>query len=123
MKSKNVAMNGVWIIFISLFLLSGCSNAQSSAKTDTVKVLTSAQCGMCKTRIEDNMAYEKGVTSVVLDLDTKVCTITYKTDKTDPEKLRLAISKIGYDADAVMADPKAYEKLPACCKKGGMDNE
>jgi len=64
------------------------------------------------------MAYEKGVKAVELDDKTKIVTITYKTAKTDPKKLREAISKLGYDADDVEADPKAYAKLPACCKKG-----
>ncbi|MFH0866865.1 MAG: heavy metal-associated domain-containing protein [Bacteroidota bacterium] len=120
MKTLKGKMKSVMLFVIAIFLLNGYSNAQTSAKTDTVKILTSAVCGMCKTRIESNMAYEKGVVEVVLDVDSRICTIVYKTDKTDPDKLRQAISKIGYDADSVLADPKAYEKLPACCKKGGM---
>lgn len=122
MKTLNGIVKSTILIGIVLFMFNGCSSAQTtSAKTDTVKILTSAVCGMCKTRIESNMTYEKGVTEVTLDVDSKVCTIVYKTDKTDPDKLRQAISKIGYDADSVPADTKAYEKLPACCKKGGMD--
>jgi hypothetical protein len=31
--------------------------------------------------------------------------------------IQIAISKLGYDADSIPADPKAYEKLNACCKK------
>lgn len=111
-------MKSLMLAVIAIFLLNGCSSAQTTKKTDTVKILTSAVCGMCKDRIESKMAYEKGVVSVVLDNDTKICTIVYKSDKTDPDKLRQAISKIGYDADSVPADPKAYEKLPGCCKKG-----
>jgi periplasmic mercuric ion binding protein len=118
MKSLNRIIKSVILVAIAVFMLNGKTNAQTSEKTDTVKILTSAVCGMCKTRIESKMAYEKGVVSVVLDNDTKICTIVYKTDKTSPDNLRLAISKIGYDADDVKADPKAYEKLPGCCKKG-----
>jgi hypothetical protein len=43
--------------------------------------------------------------------------VTYNKGKTSPEKIRKAISKVGYDADNVTADPKAYSKLDACCKK------
>jgi copper chaperone CopZ len=82
-----------------------------------IKIQTSAVCSMCEERIEGNMAFEKGVKSVSLDDETKIVTITYKTAKTDPDKLRKAISKLGYDADDVEADPEAYAKLPACCKK------
>ena len=90
---------------------------EEEPKEKEIKIQTSAICGMCEERIESNMAYEKGVKSVVLDDETKIVTIMYKTDKTDPDKLRKAISKLGYDADDVEADPKAYAKLPACCKK------
>jgi periplasmic mercuric ion binding protein len=44
-------------------------------------------------------------------------TITYKTKQTTPEKLRLAIAAIGFDADEVKAEPKAVEKLDDCCRK------
>lgn len=50
---------------------------------------------MCKDRIEKDIAYTKGVKSVKLDLDTKIVTIEYRTEKTDPNKLRDTISKIG----------------------------
>jgi periplasmic mercuric ion binding protein len=117
-------MKSVLAIFALLFFISFTASAQdsiSSGKTAVIKIQTSAVCGSCKTRIEKNMAFEKGVTDVVLDLDTKIVTITYRPTKTSPDKLRLALSKIGYDADNVLADPTAYEKLPPCCKKGGMD--
>ena len=90
---------------------------QTEPKEKEIKIQTSAVCGMCKERIETNMAFEKGVKSVELDEETKEVTITYKTAKTDPDKLRKAISKLGYDADEEAADPEAYEKLPECCKK------
>jgi len=88
------------------------------SKEKEIKIQTSAVCGMCKEKIESNMAFEKGVKSVELDEDTKVLSIVYKTSKTTPEKLRKAVSELGYDADDVDADPVAYEKLPPCCKKG-----
>lgn len=87
-------------------------------KVDTVEIKTSAVCKMCKERIEHDMAFEKGVKSVELDNDTKVLTITYKTSKTNKEQLKIAVTKIGYDADDLMADQKAHDRLPACCQKG-----
>ena len=90
---------------------------------EEIKIQTSAQCEQCKERIERDMSFEKGIKYVNLDLDTKILTVQYKTAKTDPEKIRKAVSEIGYDADDVPADPKAYEKLPTCCKKGGHDHE
>jgi cation transport ATPase len=103
------------LIFISLTFT---AKSQEQKKEETITIKTSAVCSMCKDRIESGMAFEKGVKTVYLDVKTKMATITYKTSKTDPDKLRTAITKLGYDADDKSADPKAYEKLPACCKKG-----
>ena len=90
-----------------------------SQNTDTLKITTSAQCGMCKDALEKAMAYERGVIDSELDLSDKVLTVIYKTTRTDAEKIRKAVSDVGYDADEVKANERAYSKLPACCKKTG----
>jgi outer membrane receptor for ferrienterochelin and colicin/copper chaperone CopZ len=82
----------------------------------TVTINTSAQCGMCKTTIETKLRKTKGVHSVSLNIETKALTIAHDHD-TDIDALRKAVSALGYDADQVAGDAKAYEKLPACCKK------
>jgi copper chaperone CopZ len=101
---------------VTLLLLSAGAMAQKS-KFEEIKIKTSSQCDMCKERIEEALAFEKGVKKSSLDVETKIVTVTYRPSKTTPEKIRRAISKAGYDADDVTADPKAYGKLPACCKK------
>lgn len=90
-----------------------------SQKTDTLEIATSAQCGMCKETIEKAMAYERGVKDFELDLSNKVLTVVYKTKRTDADEIRKAVSDVGYDADEVKADERAYSKLPTCCKKPG----
>jgi periplasmic mercuric ion binding protein len=91
---------------------------QASTKgTATTQFKTSAVCDMCKARIEKSLAYEKGVQSAVLDVPSKVLTVTYKANKTTPEALRTAVQKTGYDADQLTADARAYNRLPDCCKK------
>ena len=88
------------------------------SKYDTAQIQTSAICGDCKERIEHDMSFEKGVKSVELDNETKIVTIVYRKDKTDEEKLKVAITKIGYSADEMPADQKAHDRLPACCQSG-----
>ena len=100
-----------------MLLLSTTVFAQTK-KTTEIKIKTSAECDMCKKRIESNLIYEKGIKFCKLDVDSKVLTVTYNAEKTSPEKIKQAVSKIGYDADDVKADSTAYEKLPECCKKG-----
>ena len=105
------------IIIMALVILSNMAFAQSK-KTAEIKIQTSAECDMCKKSIESGLAYEKGIKFSKLDVPTKVLTVTYNTDKTSPEKIKEAVSKLGYDADEVKADSAAYDKLPSCCKVG-----
>ena len=102
---------------VLLIMLAGNLFAQSPGKLAEIKIKTSTQCEQCKNRIEGALAFEKGVEKADLNLETKTVTVIYTTGKTDPSKLRKVISKTGYDADDVKADPEAYKKLPACCKK------
>jgi mercuric ion binding protein len=94
-------------------------HAQSNIKTVGIK--TSAICEMCKDRLEKDLTFEKGVKSVNLDLETKVLNIAYLDGKTNPDLLRKRVTLVGYHADNLKRDPKAYEKLDPCCKDGGMD--
>ncbi len=115
--------NLIILIIITLFALSTTNVvAQKANKTDTISIKTSSQCGMCKARLEKAMAYEKGIVSSELNVASATLSVVYKPTKTSPEKIRLAISAVGYDADAVKANQKSYNGLPACCKKGGMDH-
>jgi len=98
-----------------VLLFAGSILAQG--QTAEIKIKTSSQCDMCKERIEEALAFEKGVKKAELNIETKIVTVSYKKGKTDPAALRKAISKVGYDADDVVANKDAYSKLPACCKK------
>jgi periplasmic mercuric ion binding protein len=86
------------------------------ADNDTLRVKTSAVCETCKEALEHNLSFEKGVKSSHLDLDTKIITVVYNNEKTNPEKIKTAIVKTGYDADSLKADERAFKKLPECCK-------
>jgi cation transport ATPase len=91
----------------------------ANAQTDTLVVKTSVICDECKERIEHDLSFTKGVKSNVVNLDTKEVTVVYNAEKTDPQKIRIAITKIGYDADSLKADQKAFNKLPLCCRETG----
>ena len=105
-----------FLLIVASMIFAAQSFAQAK-KIETIKIKTSAMCTQCKDRIEQGMAYEKGVKDVVLDVETKIATIKYNMKTTTPDELRKKISKLGYDADEVPANKEAYEKLPACCKK------
>jgi len=122
-KHKKVIIIGYLLkVFITLAVI-GFAQDPAKKKTDEIKIKTSLMCNMCKERITNGLAYEKGIKDVIVDVPTKVVTVKYSTKQTSPEKIRIKISKMGYDADEVPADVKAYEKLPACCKKDATPHE
>ena len=107
----------ILVIIIALVCYQKTYAQANTAEYDTVKIKTSAICDQCKERLEHNISFEKGVKSVELNDSTKVLTIVYKTGKNDKENLKKAVTKVGYDADELPADLKAYNRLPECCKK------
>ena len=103
---------------IILIALVGAATTASAQKKSVEKVTiqTSAVCEMCKTTIEEGLAYAKGVREADLNLDDFKVTVTYRADKTDPEKIKQAIAKLGYTADNVKPTQKDFDKLNECCK-------
>lgn len=108
-------------LILSLFALAIAFTVNAQSNVKTVGIKTSAVCEMCKDRLEKDLTFEKGVKSVNLDLETKVLNIAYIDGKTNPDLLRKRVTLVGYHADNLKRDPKAYEKLDPCCKDGGME--
>jgi copper chaperone CopZ len=119
---KRVILSGVMIMTI-LFSQNVFSQEAKADKYSKIDIKTSAQCGMCKETIEKALAFVPGVKNSILNMETKVVTVKYNPNKTNSDKIKIAISKAGYDADELHADPEAYEKLPPCCKKDGPKHE
>ncbi|MFT3884835.1 MAG: heavy-metal-associated domain-containing protein [Flavobacteriales bacterium] len=103
-----------------LFLLTGMLvHAQDGHGHTSIDIHTNAVCDMCKKTIEGELIYEKGVKAVNLDLDANTIHVEYDAKRTDPDKLRTAVTKLGYMADDQLPDMKARKELPACCQKEG----
>ena len=117
-------MNHVLKIILTAFTVVVFSNTASAQKaTETAIIKTAIYCDHCKAcedcggRLEKNLLREKGIQMVTLDDEAMTIKVVYNTKKTDLKKIRQAISKQGYDADDVKADPVVYESLDGCCKK------
>jgi len=98
MKTKTLFM----VIILTMI---GCSTAfaqnkkeKKDNKKETVLFDVSMTCENCKKRIEKNIAYEKGVSDMQVDLDNKRVSVTFRNDKTSIEKLQKAFEKLGYTA-------------------------
>ncbi len=104
-----------------LFIFCIFSMGSTYAVTDTVIVTSSINCATCKKTIENGLRFVKGVKLTTVDVSQKTITVLYNPSKTTVEKIKIAITKLGYNADEMMADKKAYDNLEGCCKVGGHD--
>lgn len=99
-------MKKVLLIMLCAICTITLSYAQETKKgnKETVKFsVEGLDCANCVKKVEKNIAFEKGVTDLKVDLPTRTAEVTYRTDKTTEEKLVAAFKKIGMDATA-MAD-------------------
>ncbi len=91
----------VLIVMLCLASLSFNSYAQDkkdkNADKKEVTFDVSMTCDNCKKRIEKNIAFEKGVCDMKVDLPAKTVMVVYQTNKTDQIKLQKAIEKLGYE--------------------------
>ena len=88
----------------------------TTATIQKVVIQTNGVCSKCEALFKENVPFFKGVKDYTYDPKTSKMTITYDSKKTNPDMLRQQISKLGYNADNVKADPAARAKLPACCQ-------
>lgn len=108
------------LIIVLVITTQSCATLKNNQSKETITIQTNAECGMCKERIEGELNYVKGIVYAELDVASKELTIKYKPQKITPDEIREKVSKIGYDADQVKADPNAQQNLPKCCQPGGM---
>jgi mercuric ion binding protein len=108
-------------LFTTLFFVSNTASAQqkSTQKAVIKTVLNCDHCKECETcglKFKTEMLKIKGVKMYELDDKAMTFTVYYNPKKNDLQTIKIAISKLGYDADEVKADPAGYEKLDGCCK-------
>ena len=108
------------LLVMCLLVMTNIGLAQE--KKPQVVIQTSAECGMCKEKIESKLNYVKGILFAELDVESKQLSIKYNTAKISIDEIKKIISELGYDADDVNANPESVMKLPACCRPGGMDH-
>ena len=104
------------LIIVGFLMLSLSLVAQK--KIDFEIIQTSAVCEMCENLIIKNtLAFEKGIKYAEMDLKTGALGVRFRNDKISLNRIRLLISQLGYSADSLKADPKAFEALHFCCKE------
>lgn len=119
----NLIINSMKQIIGILSFVALALGSQAQDQVETITIKTSIVCDHCMKcddcgyNIDTSIRKAKGIKKVEIDPEKNTVEVTYRTDKTTPEEIRIALSKSGFDADDVKADPEAYAKLDGCCKK------
>lgn len=120
-KLKNNIKTTAMLIIALLTITSAF--AQKKQRTAKAIIKTHFNCDHCKKcetcglKFEAELYNTKGIKTYSIDEKAMTITIVYNPQKVNLQTIKTAISKIGYDADDLKADPIAYEKLDNCCKK------
>jgi hypothetical protein len=108
------------ILIIAVFFISISASAQKTNQKAVIQtVLNCDHCSACETcglKFKTEMLKIRGVKMYTLDEKAMTFTVYYNPVKTDLQTIKVAISKLGYDADEVKADQVSFEKLDDCCK-------
>ena len=63
---------------------------------------STVECAGCKKKVMENIAFERGVKDVSVDLSEQTVTVVFDESKTDTLTLAKAIRKLGYAAKIVL---------------------
>lgn len=108
----------ILLVFPLLLIAAGFTKPKSAEIT----IKTTFYCDhydKCESKpaLEKEIMLTTGVKAVTIDGAAMTIKVKYNPKQITPEKIRTVISKAGYDADDVKADPKGSDKLDGCCKK------
>ncbi len=106
-------MNSLYKFSFALLIVFSATTAFGQSKTDTTMIVNGV-CNMCKSTIQKACEME-GVSSAEWDVESKVLTLNYDTDKLSLQQISDSINAAGYDTEYNTAPDEAYFGLHGCC--------
>ncbi len=109
-KTIILTLAALMTISVSSAVASSIETAETTALTDKkpakkkgeIKDVTfkvHLHCANCVKKVEENIAFEKGVKGLEVSLENQTVAIKYDAAKTSEETLRTAIEKLGYPVE------------------------
>jgi copper chaperone CopZ len=108
------------LLLVFAFFASNSASAQKTNQKAVIKTTLNCdhckECETCGLKFKTEMLKIKGVKMYELDDKKMTFTVYYNPKKTDLQTIKIAISKLGYDADEVKATSEGIASLDGCCK-------
>lgn len=76
-----------------------------------------SKCESCAIRLKTGLRKLNGFKLFNVDEAKMIFSVSYDSSILDLMTIKKEIAAMGFDADEIPADPKAYKKLDGCCKK------
>jgi periplasmic mercuric ion binding protein len=113
MKTKQIISS----IVLSVLIGFTANNATAQKNMNVCQIKAKVDCNGCKTKIEENIAFEKGVKDVNANVETKIVVIKYQKNKNTAENFVKVIQGLGYGGEVI--SDAAYTK--SCCDSKDKD--
>jgi mercuric ion binding protein len=94
---------------ILFFTVVFSASATYAAKSDTARFWVNVKCNTCKNKIMDNIAYEKGVKDIKINVEEQLVEVIYKSGKNTPEGLKEAFIKLDFKVRILKKGEKPSE--------------
>jgi len=118
-------MKNLVVMFLAVVMIAATGNANDLGRKKTVIFKVNMTCGGCISKLEKNIAFEKGVKNLKVNLEKKTVEVTYLDNKTNVENLTAAFTKLGFTSSVVKGEKVAKAKVKAekaegmdCCGEG-----
>jgi len=98
MIMKRIIIASIMTVLMSVLCVNVCAqNKKQNSPKEEVTFIVSLHCHNCVKKVEANLPFEKGVEDLKVSLDSHTVWLKYDPNKTDSEKLKTAIEKLGYE--------------------------
>ena len=94
-------MKKIALVACILAIVFAATSGKPKAAKRTVVYASSVDCEHCEKKVMENIAFEKGVKDVWVDLDRKTVAVVFDEAKTDTLKLANSLRKLGYEASVL----------------------
>lgn len=98
MKTKSIALS---LMAILMMVMPFSVVAKKTSSLIKVVFSVPMDCVSCQTKIEKNIAFEKGVKALDVILEKQIVAVTYDSIKTSVPNLQAGFKKIGFDTNVV----------------------
>ena len=104
-------INKYFLILVCFIFVSKGAFTQSTKTSFEV----AGVCDMCKERIENALDI-KGVKVATWSVETKICNITYNSEKITEKEIHKILASVGHDTQECRASDDVYNNLYHCCR-------